>query len=106
MELLDGNSSDKESFHNTTKKVEDFKKQLDVDKNFKWVAYSAVYTTDKLLRNNSYLWLIGVPEIITEAKKLITTKVKKLMMLLASMAFFMIVELVRLVRGFKSVVHL
>lgn len=70
MEPLDGNSSDKESFHNTIKKVEDFKKQLDVDRNFKWVADSALYTTDKLLRNNSYLWVTRVPETISEAKKL------------------------------------
>lgn len=70
MEPLDGNSSDKESFHNTIKKVEDFKKQLDVDRNFKWVADSALYTTDKLLGNNSYLWLTRVPETISEAKKL------------------------------------
>lgn len=71
MEPLDGNSSDKESFHTTIKKVEDFKKQLNLDKNFKWVADSALYTTDKLLKNSNYLWLTRVPETIKEAKELI-----------------------------------
>ena len=67
---LDGNSSDKESFHQTIKKVEDFKQQLNIDKNFKWIADSALYTEDKLLKSNTYLWLTRVPETIKEAKKL------------------------------------
>lgn len=71
MEPLDGNSSDKESFHDTIKKVEDFKKQLNLEKNFKWVADAALYTKDKLLKNNDYLWLTHVPETINEAKRLI-----------------------------------
>jgi transposase len=72
MEPLDGNSSDKESFHTTIKKVENFKRQLNLEKNFKWVADSALYTTDKLLKSNNYLWLTRVPETINKAKELIT----------------------------------
>ena len=72
MEPLDGNSSDKTSFHETIKKVRAFQRQVDVDKNIKWVADSALYTKDKLLANNEYLWLTRVPEIILEARELVS----------------------------------
>ena len=71
MEPLSGNSSDKNSFHETIKKVEDFKKQINLEKNFKWVADSALYTPDKLLKHNDCLWLTRVPETIKEAKELV-----------------------------------
>jgi transposase len=71
MEPLSGNNSDKNSFHETIKKVEDFKKQINLEKNFKWVADSALYTEDKLLKQNDYLWLTRVPETIKEAKKFV-----------------------------------
>ena len=68
MEPLDGNNSDKNSFHETMKKVDEFQKQINLEKNFKWVADSALYSKDKLLKNNDYLWLTRVPETIEEAK--------------------------------------
>jgi transposase len=71
MESLSGNNSDKNSFHETIKKVEDFKKQINLEKNFKWVADSALYTPDKLLKHNDMLWLTRVPETIKEAKDLV-----------------------------------
>lgn len=71
MEPLNGNHSDKKSFHETIKKVNDFKRQINVEKNFKWVADSALYTKDRLLKHNDYLWLTRVPETIKEAKDLI-----------------------------------
>jgi transposase len=71
MEPLDGNSSDKVSFHETIKRVEEFRAQLDVDSKFKWVADSALYTKDKLLKTNDYIWVTRVPETITEAKNLV-----------------------------------
>ncbi len=70
MEPLNGNSCDKTSFHETIKKVEAFKSQLNIEKNFKWVADSALYTAEKLLKNNDYLWLTRVPETIKEARDL------------------------------------
>lgn len=70
MEALDGNSSDKASFHETVKKINDFKDQLDLEHDFKWVADSALYTTDKLLQSE-YLWLTRVPENIKEASELV-----------------------------------
>jgi transposase len=71
MEALDGNSSDKTSFHDTIKKVNDFKKQLDLNSSFKWVCDSALYSKDKLLKSNDYLWVTRVPETLTEAKALL-----------------------------------
>ena len=70
MEPLDGNSSDKKSFHETIKKVRDFQKQIKNAPNFKWVADSALYTKDKLLKQTDYLWLSRVPETIKEAREL------------------------------------
>ncbi len=57
-------------FTKTIKKVEEFKKQVNVEKNFKWVADSALYAEDKLLKQSNYLWLTRVPETIKEAKTL------------------------------------
>jgi transposase len=71
MEPLDGNSSDKTSFQETIKKVSAFKKQINFEQDFKWVADSALYSKEKLLANNDYLWLTRVPETITEAKNII-----------------------------------
>ena len=71
MDPLDGNSSDKVSFHETIKRVEEFRAQINLEKNFKWVADSALYTKDKLLKNNEYIWVTRVPETITEARNLI-----------------------------------
>ena len=72
MEPLNGNSSDKTSFHETIKKVEAFKKQINLNKNFKWVADSALYSKEKLLRKNDHLWLTRVPETIAKAKAIIS----------------------------------
>lgn len=70
MDPLDGNSSDKVSFHETIKRVEDFRSQVDVNGKFKWVADSALYTKERLLKSNEYVWVTRVPETITEARNL------------------------------------
>ena len=70
MEVLDGNSSDKSSFHESIKKVDEFKAQIDLCHEFKWVADSALYTADKLLQSK-HLWLTRVPENIKEASELV-----------------------------------
>lgn len=70
MEPLKGNSSDKVSFHKTIKAVNAFKKQINVEKNIKWIADSALYTKDSLLKTNNYTWLTSVPHTIKEAKLL------------------------------------
>ncbi len=71
MEALDGNSSDKRSFHQTMARVEQFQRQIDVETPFKWIADSALYSKDKLLKGNEYEWLTRVPETIKEAKRLL-----------------------------------
>lgn len=71
MEPLSGNSSDKKSFHETIKKVHAFQKELNLEKNFKWVADSALYSKEHLLKTNDYLWLSRVPETILDARELI-----------------------------------
>jgi transposase len=71
MEPLDGNSSDKTSFHETIAKVRAFQSQIAVDTLFKWLADSALYSKDKLLSASEYLWACRVPETIKEAKALV-----------------------------------
>ncbi len=73
MEALSGNSSDKTSFHQTISKVEAFKKQIDLGQGYTWVADAALYTPDKLLKNNACTWLTRVPESIKQAKLLLET---------------------------------
>jgi len=68
MDALDGNSSDKKEFHETIRKVRAFQKELDMKDDFKWVADSALYSADRLLAANDYLWLTRVPETVAEAK--------------------------------------
>lgn len=72
MEPLNGNNSDKTSFHETIEKVDAFKKQINLDKSFKWVADSALYSKGKLLEHDDYLWLTRVPETIKEAKQMVS----------------------------------
>jgi transposase len=69
MDALDGNSSDKKEFHETIRKVRAFQKELDMKGNFKWVADSALYSADRLLSENDYLWLTRVPETVAEARE-------------------------------------
>jgi transposase len=72
MDALDGNSSDKKSFHETIHKVREFQKQVNLDADFKWVADSALYSSGSLLAQNEYLWLTRVPETISEAKECVS----------------------------------
>lgn len=71
MEPLDGNSSDKTSFHETISRVEAFRAQIDLEAKFKWIADSALYTKDKLLKSNDYTWITRVPETIAEVRRLV-----------------------------------
>ncbi len=69
MDALDGNSSDKKEFHETIRKVRAFRRELDLTGDFKWVADSALYSADRLLAQNDYLWLTRVPETVAEARE-------------------------------------
>jgi transposase len=78
MEPLNGNNSDKESFHATIERVKKFQKEINLEKNFKWVADSALYTKAKLLQLKDTLWLTRVPETIKEAKNLVSKPTKEI----------------------------
>lgn len=72
MDALDGNSSDKSSFHETIGRVRAFQSQVAVETAFKWIADSALYSKDKLLAQTDYRWLCRVPETINAAKALVS----------------------------------
>jgi transposase len=71
MEPLDGNSSDKTSFHETIARVSAFQHQLKECNDFFWIADSALYVPDKLLALPNINWLSRVPETIKECAKLV-----------------------------------
>jgi transposase len=71
MEPLDGNSSDKTSFHETIKHVLDFKQQIKLAQDFRWVADSALYSKEHLLKTSDYRWVCRVPETVKPAKELV-----------------------------------
>jgi transposase len=70
MEALDGNSSDKQNFHDSLDKITTFQKELKDAPDFIFVADSALYTIDKLLAAPNLRWLTRVPERLTEVKTL------------------------------------
>jgi transposase len=45
--------------------------RINAEQKFKWIADSALYTKDKLLKSNDYTWITRVPETITEVKRLV-----------------------------------
>ena len=71
MEPLDGNSSDKSSFHETIRKVQLFKEGIELDTETKWIADSALYSKEKLLKDNDYLWVSRVPASIKAAQDIL-----------------------------------
>lgn len=70
MEALNGNSSDKQNFHDSLDKMAKFQKALKDAPDFIFVADSALYTVDKLLAAPNLRWLTRVPERLTEVKML------------------------------------
>jgi transposase len=72
MEPLNGNSSDKTSFHETMGRVCEFQKQLKACDDFFWVADSALYVPDKLLACSDINWLSRVPENIKACSNLVS----------------------------------
>ena len=78
METLSGNSSDKKSFHETIEKVQAFQEEIKLAEKFKYVADSALYSSEYLLKGNNYLWVSRVPETIKEAKELVECSSEKI----------------------------
>ena len=73
MEPLNGNSSDKTSFHETIARVQAFQKELSYKHDFFWIADSALYTPDKLLACPGVKWISRVPENIKCCAELVRT---------------------------------
>lgn len=74
MEPLDGNSSDKTSFHETVKKVQQFTKQLNLmPDGLCFVVDAAFYVPEKLGQLNDVHWITRVPAQLKEAKNWLKT---------------------------------
>lgn len=74
MEPLDGNSSDKTSFHETVKKVQQFTQQLNLmPDGLCFVVDAAFYVPEKLAQLNDVHWITRVPAQLKEAKNWLKT---------------------------------
>ena len=74
MEALDGNSSDKTSFHETVKRVQQFSEQLQAaPAGLCFVVDAAFYVPEKLAELNDVHWITRVPGQLNEAKALLKT---------------------------------
>lgn len=72
METLDGNSSDKASFHATVKKVQAFTKSLEqAPDNLCFVVDAAFYSAEKLAELEDVHWITRVPAQLKEARDLL-----------------------------------
>ena len=80
LEVLSGNSSDKESFPLS---VEAYNQQLGASETPYYVMDSAGYAADNLKTLKDMLWLMRVPETIAEAKRLVRESEKADMLFLA-----------------------
>ena len=70
-ETLNGNESDRASFHETIARVRAFQKGLEAVPEFLWVADSALYHKEKLLSAENLRWVTRVPETIKECRDLV-----------------------------------
>jgi transposase len=74
MEPLDGNSSDKTSFHDTVKKVQAFTKNLhSMPEGLCFVVDAAFYSPEKLAQLDDVHWITRVPAQLKEAKNWLKT---------------------------------
>jgi len=73
IESLDGNSSDKKSLQETIERVEKFTSNIDLEKPFTWIADSALYNKNRLLKTNNFVWLTRIPNTLAESKKFLST---------------------------------
>ena len=69
-EGLDGNSSDKENFHDTLARIKKFRSELENSLDIFWVCDSALYSQGKL-QQSGLLWLTRAPENLMLVKKLV-----------------------------------
>lgn len=79
MEALDGNSSDKASFHETVKRVQAFTKKLEsAPDGLCFVVDAAFYTPEKLAELNDVHWITRVPAQLKEACAWLKTPTEQL----------------------------
>lgn len=70
-ESLNGNASDKKSFHETIARIQAFQKQIGDTDPFCWAADSALYSKDHLLKKEGgCIWISRAPETIKEVKEI------------------------------------
>lgn len=72
MTPCDGNASDKKTLPETIERVETFRREIGCDAPTRWVADSALYTAENLVKMKPWWWVSRVPETLAEAKALIT----------------------------------
>jgi transposase len=73
MTPCDGNASDKVVLAQTIERVEAFRREIDCTHALRWVADSALYTADNLVKMKDLVWVSRVPESIQKAKSLVCT---------------------------------
>ncbi len=79
MEALDGNSSDKRSFHETVRRVKEFVTQLkDAPDDICFVVDAAFYDIKKLKELDSVKWITRVPAVLKESKAWLQTETEAL----------------------------
>lgn len=79
MEALDGNSSDKESFHTTVKRVQQFMQQLQsAPDGLCFIVDAAFYVPKKLAELQEVHWITRVPAQLNEARRLLKTPADEL----------------------------
>lgn len=79
MEALDGNSSDKTSFHATVRKVQEFTKRLKTAPDgLCFVVDAAFYVPEKLAELNDVHWITRVPAQLNEARTWLKKSVDKI----------------------------
>lgn len=71
MEPQSGNSSDKESFHESIKLIRHFQTELKDQQEFLWIADSAFYVKEKLKNYSDLKWISRVPESIKESSDIV-----------------------------------
>jgi transposase len=71
MEALDGNKSDKKSFHETIKGMKEVQKKFNWPEKLLWVADSALYDKKKLTNESGFDWITRAPETICVVRDLI-----------------------------------
>jgi len=70
MESLDGNSSDRKSFHETVKRVKSFMETLEkAPDNLCFIVDAAFYDAKKLSKLDNVRWITRVPALLTSAKE-------------------------------------